>query len=197
MPLDLCLNCCAAGTCQRLETRLVTAAETKNAAFVRDLRNDAASFGLSPESWFSALDKAVLTYPGRFVSRSGPEVFLTMRPFDKFAHRYWFREFCSPVPESVVPRVRREARGRVIVFGSILKAYFPVKAALWGVRPANMNTQSKAVASIWPDGPLACPVHKYMLMPTKAGRQLFTRIRPASNDNEKLDRGQHDGWENA
>ena len=183
MPLDLCLSCTAGGACQRLTTRLVTVAELRNPEFVRDLRNHAASFGLTIDGWYPALENALIRYPGVFVSRSGHDVYLDMRVFRKCDYRYWFREFCKPVSPRVSPRVREEALGRVIVLGSILKAYFPVKAALWGVRPANMDTEARVIASVWPASPAACPLHGTLLMPGRAVKKLFSRSGSPANDN--------------
>ena len=47
---------------------------------------------------------------------------------------YWFRSFCTRVPEGVRPRIRDEARPRIIALGTLLSAHDPEAAASWGTQ---------------------------------------------------------------
>ena len=51
--------------------------------------------------------------------------------------RYFFRDFCKPPRRGQRCHVRPESRERVRIVGTLLRAYDPVKASLWGLRAAN------------------------------------------------------------
>ena len=68
------------------------------------------------------------------------EIYLNMQEFERLHIREWFRDFCcTPCSPDVEPRVRGEAKERVRILATILKAHNPDEALIWGVRAANDN----------------------------------------------------------
>lgn len=130
--------------------RFVTNDEIANPEFVRDLRNHAArlgaTLGLKPTDWRSWMYRTYADgyFAGdmRAVDACGREVFVDFDCFecsDAFEEERdsvatWFRDFCTPVPDHVVPRVRCCAVKRVVALGTLLRALNPGAAELWGVR---------------------------------------------------------------
>lgn len=111
-----------------------------NPEFIRDLRRYTASLGISCDQWLDFLSDTYRDYPGRIMDQTGREVFLDMEVFEEPNIRYWFRDWCNtPCGNNVVPRIRSEARERIRVLATILRAANPKAALMWGVRAANDN----------------------------------------------------------
>jgi len=135
--VSLCAPCFLQGYCSRLIARPVTGAELRNGEFVRDLRLYASQLRIACDRWTNYLIDAYRDHPGIIVTSSGAEIELDTSVFDNPHQRYWFRDFCKPVPAGVIPHIRREARERVRVMATILRAIDPRGTALWGIRAAN------------------------------------------------------------
>lgn len=162
---DICNQCLTLGYCRRLQDRLVTDGELANPEFIRDVRRHAHSFGFGRDAWLDRLTDLYRDYPGRIVDINGEEVALEFEAFEQCdSIADWFREFaCTPCPEGVIPRVRREAWERVRVMATILRAHAPEQASLWGIRPANDHTpvwQAKNLPEPQPrrNLPRGCPL---------------------------------------
>ena len=135
-----CIRCEKLGYCRYKETTLVTDQELSNSAFLRDVRKFANHLDMASSSWREFLADLYCQYPGCIVDASGQEVFLDMDVFEERYIREWFRDWaCTPPKESTNPRLRVEARERIRVLATILRASFPKQAMLWGVIPANDN----------------------------------------------------------
>lgn len=134
--------------------QLVTDSELGNPEFVRDVRNFSARLGVKPAEWLDRVLELFARFDGCVVNAAhrpthlATEIFLpTDEDIDggkgaviEYRIRNWFEEtFATPVPESVVPHVRVEARERFRIVASILRARFPFEGMMWGVRPANDN----------------------------------------------------------
>lgn len=138
--MDLCLYCLSNGYCRKLITPLVTDAELADPEFIRDLRNFASRLPLSYCDWLDGLSDLYKDYPGWIMGPDDKEVMLDMEQFEQPNIQYWFRDFCcTPCPPNVTPRVRKEARERVRVLATILRARFHGDALMWGLRAANDN----------------------------------------------------------
>ena len=138
--MSLCPACLLSGYCRRFNVRIVSDMELDNPEFIRDVRRAALEQGKTCDEWLEHMTNLYRDYPGRIVDSGGAEVWLDMSDFERSKIRYWFRDFCcTPCPTDVSPRVRREARERVRVLATILRAADPVAAQLWGVRAANDN----------------------------------------------------------
>jgi hypothetical protein len=136
MPVNLCAECYLSGYCRRTQSRVVTEREL-TVSFIRDLRRHANALHIACGQWADFLSESYCTYPGRIVDDAGCEVTLNMDVFELPSIRYWFRDFCKPAPDDIVPRVKLAARQRIIVMASILRAIHPVPASLWGKNIAN------------------------------------------------------------
>jgi len=134
-----CPYCHAIHTVQRCKSRFASNAEIANPEVIRDVRNFCAGLPVTPEAWIDYLNDLYRDYLGIIVDGDGNQIILNMEQFERPHIREWFRDFCSLVPDDVRPRVRQEARGRVKVLITILRATLPKEAALWGLRAANDN----------------------------------------------------------
>ena len=140
MTIFLCSECRLNGYCRRIVAPVVSDDQLKSPEYIRDLRNFAASRGVTAESWLDHLADLYRDYPGWIIGPDGQEELLDLEQFERPHIREWFRDFCNGVcPPDVTPRVRVEARERVRILATILAARYPVDAMLWGVRPANDN----------------------------------------------------------
>lgn len=149
----LCGQCLLIGYCRRLRSRKVTEREIEDRLFVAGLKRHARALDVSFDAWAEYLIGLYRDYPGSIVDSSGQPVELDTETLAGASIKYWFREFIGkdPMPVSV-SHIRREARSRVIVMASILKAVEPVRASLWGkviandhvgtLMPANSNRES-------------------------------------------------------
>jgi len=135
-----CRCCDALDYCRNIKTRLVSDDEISNPEFIRDVRNFAYSLGVSSYYWRDYLNNLYRDYKGWIERSDGQDVFLNMRVFEFDTHRLWFRDFCcKPTRAHIRPYVRKEARGRAKILATILRATFPKKTMMWGVRAANDN----------------------------------------------------------
>lgn len=140
MSYFLCPACYMLGYCKRLRTPVVSDRDINNPEWVRDLRNFGYSLGVSDVRWHEFVSNHYRDYRGSIIKADGSEIFLDMGEFERPGIREWFRDFvCTPCPPEMRPRVRIEARERVRVLGTILKARYPAVAQSWGVRPSNDN----------------------------------------------------------
>lgn len=143
--MHLCTRCRLLGFCQNIQTKLVTNAELENSEFIRDVRATAFDEGVNDTEWHEHLSNLYRDYRGWIIDEDANggeenEVFVNTDELELPSIREWFRDFCcTPCPVHVTPRVRPEARERVRVLATILRATYPVRASLWGVRPANNN----------------------------------------------------------
>lgn len=160
----LCVQCLPLGYCRRLKARMVSDAELGDPEFIRDLRHHAYGLGFTRDAWVNKLADLYRDYPGTIVDAAGMEALLDMEVFECPGIRDWLRDFaCTPCPADVTPRVRREAWERVRVMATIMRAVWPERAALWGVRPANDHTpvwQTKNLPALQPrrNPPRGCPL---------------------------------------
>lgn len=148
--MRLCFNCLLIGYCRNTRTSLVTYAELKNPEFIRDLRETAFDEGVADTDWRDHVSDLYRDYRGwigddEANSPEDQELMLNMEEFEKPSIREWFRDFCcTPCPPHVNPRVRHEAWERVRVLATIMRARYPARASLWGVRPANHNRRPQS-----------------------------------------------------
>ncbi|QIG79447.1 hypothetical protein [Stakelama tenebrarum] len=101
---------------------VVTDEDINDSDNLRDVRNYAASLDVGFRSWHAFITEFYRDIPAIF-EKDGEEVFLNMDVFETPCIDYWFRDFCTHVPENVTPRLRKEARQRVLVLASLLKAH--------------------------------------------------------------------------
>ncbi len=141
--VDCPLTCLFSGFCKKTLTPIVTDVELDNSQFIRHVRETAYDEHISDSDWHEHVTNLYRDMRGWVVdeeSAGKDEVLLDMREFDVPSIREWFRDWCCEAcPPEVTPRVRPEARERVRVLATILRGTHPVRASLWGVRPANDN----------------------------------------------------------
>ena len=109
---------------------------------------------IGPAEWLDYVLELLALLDGCIVDGRGQPAYLSTEiflPTDQeiddgvgavieYRMRNWFEEtFATPVPESVTPHVRIEAKERFRIVATILRARFPAQAAMWGVRAANDN----------------------------------------------------------
>lgn len=136
----LCTLCINYTFCRRSTSQLVTDDELANSEWIRDLRTYAAKLCISPDHWHEWITAAYRDAKRLIVDRNGAEVSLDMEEFELIGIRYWFRTFCVSPAADVTPRIRVEARERVRILASILRARDPDAARMWGFRAANDNS---------------------------------------------------------
>ena len=135
-----CVYCSSVSYCQSLSTNLINDYELSNPDFIRDLREFCFRQNISSHHWHDFLIDLYRDYRGHIFDRDGRETQLNTCVLETPNIREWFRDFCcKPCPPHITPYVRGEARERVRVMGTILRAYFPNQAAFWGMRAANDN----------------------------------------------------------
>lgn len=134
--MSLCAECYLQDYCRRLKSRVVTEDEL-TPLFVRDLRRHAQALAIPCGQWTDFLSDQYGRYLGQIVDGDDREVMLDMDVFERPNIRYWFRDFCKAVPDSVTPRVKRSAMQRIATMATILRAIHPVPASLWGKDIAN------------------------------------------------------------
>jgi hypothetical protein len=135
-----CACCDVVDFCRNIKSRLASDSELSDPEFIRDVRDFAYSLNISSYQWREYLNNLYRDYRGWIEGTDGLEVFLNMRVFEIENHRAWFRDFCcTPTKDHIKPYVRKEARGRVQILATILRAAYPDKTMMWGVRPANDN----------------------------------------------------------
>ncbi len=135
-----CPHCRLNGYCINIVTELVTDDELDNPEYLRDVRALAHEFfGKDAAGCLDHFDALYRDYRG-WICHEGTEIFLDMEEFDRNCIDDWFERFCcTRCPPDVTPRLQERSRERVRIVATILKAHYPVRASLWGVRPANDN----------------------------------------------------------
>ena len=140
----VCFDCLPDGICRNERTALVSDKALSTPEFIRDLRSFAYGLKVSSYHWHDVLCDLYRDYPGCIINENGEEVFLDMHVFEMPTIRDWFRDFCcTPVPATITPYVRGEARERARILATILKASYPKDAMMWGVRAANDNVDRR------------------------------------------------------
>jgi len=138
--MNLCPSCILLGYCRNRSAWLVTDKELDNPEFVRDVREAARAEAVSPDHWIDHITRLYRDYRGWITVIGGGRVFLDMDEFERPSIREWFRDFCvTPCPPEITPRVRDEARERVRILATILRALNPERAQFWGLRSDNDN----------------------------------------------------------
>lgn len=138
--MNLCANCIELGHCARCAAVLVSDAELKNADFIRDVRAFAFSLGVSKHHWLEFLTDLYRDYPGVIIGPNSAESLLDMDALEVPHIQDWFHAFCcKPCPPETRPRVRAEAKERVRILATVLRACYPAAAQGWGLRAANDN----------------------------------------------------------
>lgn len=138
-----CAKCLAKGFCRKLATPIFRDSELKRTLFQPDLRAFLVAYTfkhhLLPSQWHEHLCGLYRDYRGWIKGEDGQEVFLDMSVFEVDHIREWFRDYIQIVPNGVETRLRGESKERVRVLATIMRAYYPAEANLWGIRAANDN----------------------------------------------------------
>ena len=143
-----CLSCQLVGYCHRVVTIVATDDEIKDGEFIKAVRDTAFDQQISNRGWVDALCNWLRDYPGCFKDEYGRLIDLDMSYFeypdgeekDDVAYARWFHDFCNtPCPPGSRTFVRKEARERVRIVATLLRATYPVRAQTWGQIPANDN----------------------------------------------------------
>lgn len=103
--------------------RVVSDAELRAANFIREMRNYATSLDVPYERMQDYMTSWYARAPIIFRDGQFNEVFVDTGTFEFANADYWFRDFCTRVPDNVQPRVRREAWERTRAFCSLLRAH--------------------------------------------------------------------------
>lgn len=126
--------------CNGLSVGLVSDLELSNPDFIRDVRAFCFELDVSSYHWHDHVIDLYRDYRGTVLDEDGTEVNLNTCVFEIASIRDWFRDFCcTACPDHITPYVRGEAKERVRVLATILRAVYPAQSLLWGVRPANDN----------------------------------------------------------
>lgn len=119
--MGACALCIIEDRCER--TPLVTDRELTDPAFIRSLRDLCTSLNVSSYQWLDFLTDLYRDYRGCIVDEAGRTVLLDMEVFEVPHIRDWFRDFCcTPCPPHITPYVRGEAKERVRILATILRA---------------------------------------------------------------------------
>ena len=138
--MALCTQCITQGFCIKLNAKLITDKELSNPDMIRDIRSYAYGLNIPYTAWHEHIANLYRDYRGWIAGPDGKEVLLDTDVFETGNIQYWFRAFCcTPVSDDITPYVRSEARERVRVLATILRAYDPGAALMWGVRAVNDN----------------------------------------------------------
>jgi len=109
--------------CER--TALVSDDALGDPDFLRSLRAFCFNLHISSYHWHDVLADLYRDYRGCVVDAAGCAVYLDMDVFEIPHIRDWFRDFCcTPCPPNITPYVRGEAKERVRVLATILKAHY-------------------------------------------------------------------------
>lgn len=103
--------------------KLASDAELRDPEFMRRERNYAASLDVPHERMRDYITSWYARAPIIFRDDNFNEVFVDIGAFEFASADYWFRDFCTTVPDNVRPRVRREAWERTRAFCSLLRAH--------------------------------------------------------------------------
>ncbi|KCZ93829.1 hypothetical protein [Hyphomonas johnsonii] len=141
--MEFCRECLIAAYCKRLVTPIFVDDELKRPFFQSDLKAFLVRYtythGLPPSEWHEHLVDLNRDYRGWYKSGDGREVLLRLSVFEIPHIREWFRDYIQIVPNGVETRLRGESKERVRVLATIMRAYYPEEAMMWGVRAANDN----------------------------------------------------------
>lgn len=160
--MPLCTNCLLLGYCHRIEVTVVSDQEMDSPEYLRGVKATAYEENVGKSSWREHLANIYRDYPGRVIDPFGVEIDLAMEVFDyddsdpamtgswrkeeNSTIESWFADFCcKPCAPDVKPRARIEARERVRIVATLLKAKYPVRAATWGIVAANDNKRPSQV----------------------------------------------------
>lgn len=137
----LCYRCASYGYCAQYNVPVVTDAELANSAFLRDVKATAFDLNIKASDWLESVYSFYRDCLARlFDPKSGAEVFLDMEEFEVPHIREWFRDWvCTPVADDNQLYAHPSSKERVRALATILRARFPEKALMWGVRSANDN----------------------------------------------------------
>jgi hypothetical protein len=107
--------------CER--TRLVTDRELADPAFIRSLRDLCCALNVLSYHRLDSLTDLYRDAHGCIVDEAGRKVLLDMEVFEVPHIRDWFRDFCcTSCPPHIAPYVRGEAKERVRVLPTVLRA---------------------------------------------------------------------------
>ena len=102
---------------------LTSERELRDPEFIREMRSYAASLDVPYERMRDYITTWYARAPIIFRDDQFNEVFVDTSTFEFENSRYWFRSFCTEVPDNVRPRVRKEAWERTRAFTSLLRAH--------------------------------------------------------------------------
>lgn len=143
-----CQECRFLGYCRKLQCKIVTNTEIADERFIRAIRQHAYELKIPGRRWPDVLSNWLRDYPGRFFDALGQIKELDLihieypegQETDEAPYARWYQEFCNtPCPKGTTPFVRREARERVRIVATLLRARYPVRASTWGKVAANDN----------------------------------------------------------
>lgn len=121
--MEICTLCIIETRCAR--TPIVADSELADPAFIRALRNFCYDLNISSYHWLEYLTDLYRDYRGCIVDEYGRTVYLNMDVFEVPNIREWFRDFCcTPCPPHITPYVRGEAKERVRILATILRAEY-------------------------------------------------------------------------
>lgn len=139
----MCVGCISRQYCKRLISPIFRDDELRRPFFQTDFRAFLFVYTfkhrLCFSQWHEHLCGLYRDYRGWISDQVGDEVFLDMEVFEHPNIREWFRDYIRPVPLGVRPRLRGESKERVRTLATIMRAYHPEEAMMWGVRAANDN----------------------------------------------------------
>ncbi|MFC3051795.1 hypothetical protein [Kordiimonas pumila] len=138
--MALCTQCITIGYCTKRKVQLLTDKELANPYMIRDIRAYAYTLNIPYTGWHEYAVNLYRDFRGWIAGPDGKEVLLDTEVFETGNIQYWFRAFCcTPISDDITPYVRGEARERVRVLATILRANNSKAALMWGVRAANDN----------------------------------------------------------
>ncbi|MGD1923186.1 MAG: hypothetical protein ACFB03_03215 [Paracoccaceae bacterium] len=123
---------------------LLKSKDLKSATILRGLRWSAFMQKVRAVDWLDHSYNLYRDVPGVIVDDLRREVQLDLTPLEEAPYEWWRDFCCRPCRPDTPVRVRAEARNRVIVLGTILRATSVAEAYLWGMQPpANDNRPPK------------------------------------------------------
>ena len=131
--------CSLIGFCQRRCVPIVNDAETRNPDLVRAVRNFCASLNVPAGQMLDYLADTYRDLDAEITVAHGKAIFLDFSPLETDPDdadilvncprgerlRDWFRTMTTPVPESVTPYIRAEAKERFRILATIIIAANP------------------------------------------------------------------------
>lgn len=144
MPQSLCAYCISHEYCRKIWTPLTSEDCLSSPVWISNFRVFCFNLRIPRRCWAGYLHnlyrdlRGRVYVPDRDVGRAEVELFMDV--FDGEGIEYWFGTFCNTLPKPGVRcHVRVEARPRVAVMSTILRAHYPVDALLWPLEVANDN----------------------------------------------------------